>query len=503
MRKFIYVFVITLLFLFSQNPTEENIAHENTSEKLQKSIIMDNQTNIFEQAEWVHTRYDIRNTGCSPATGKGSIYFYMQRRINSKHIFTMGRGEPKIADIDKDGKTEVIFATATGYLYALEEGKKLDWKCDVKTQVLFISPELGDVNGDGYYEVLVSGDNFLETEYAGLRVVDKDGNLLAEWLNPEGGFPLGEPRAADIDGDGKDEILIGLLGDDKRGNKLYALEYENGKLEEIWHFPAYNWVKYTPAIDDIDGDGEIEIVFSSEDMCLYCLNSTGHLKWKFITDGGIQYARPGAYYRTLYAPVAYDLNGDGKDEIILVAGAHDKNYSKYSKVYCLDYKGDVLWTFKTSSRFLGPPAVGDLDGDNKVEIICADYEKVYSLNAKGEINWETKLPPLYYRLIFYPPLQIVKYYPSIADLDGDGKKEIVLAAYCHGIFILDYRGNIIRKWVHPFGETGYRGAAIGDIDGDGGLEIVFGEGGRRGYIGKLGIIDQLKTISLFVQVKNK
>ena len=439
---------------------------------------------------WIHSRYDICNTGYTPAKGKDSINNYRMRIINCKHVFAMGTGEPKVADIDRDGKAEIIFATQNGYLYVVEEGRKVDWKCDVKGEVSYIPPELGDVDGDGYYEVLIANDNFVESPKVGLRVVDKDGKLLAEWLNPEGGFPLGEPRAADIDGDGKDEILIGLLGDEERGNKFYALKYENGSLKELWNYPAYFWIKYTPAVADLNNDGKMEIIFTSYDLCVYCLDANGNLLWKYITKGGIQHAYTGAIERKLAHPVAADINNDGYMEIIVNTAIYDK--PEWSAVYCLDYEGNLIWKYKPNKPLERCIAVGDINNDGNVEIVFGDVNgTIYVLKSDGNLLWKHTLPEFYFKK---GPISVAVdfalFYPYIADLDGNGYAEIIVVAWCHGVFIFSHDGKLIKQWPRPLGEFGYRGGAIADIDGDGDLEIIVCQAGKLGLFGKVGIIDQ-------------
>jgi len=283
---------------------------------------------------------------------------------------------------------------------------------------------------------------------------------------------------------------VGVLGDDKRGNDLYALSYENGKVKILWRYQTYSWVQWPAAVGDIDNDGEVEVVFSSHDMCVYCLNSDGVLKWKYVTDGGLQPIYSGGFRRILFEPVIYDINGDGYMEICVDACLYDK--PELSAVYCLDRNGNLIWKYRPGNSIFGRPSVGDMNNDGMAEIVFGDNKgNIYALDNKGDVLWKKSFPQIYFkRGIMSGATPQSEFNIYMVDLDGKGNAEIVAVAFCHGIFILSSDGKLIKQWPRPFGLHGYRGAAVADIDGDGDLEIVFGVAGKTGIFGRLGIIDQ-------------
>gem|GEM_PF-3740220 len=493
------LYVLVWFFGFPANPVNENAGLLNwLTLGIFDAKMVKIEVNVSEKmkttnqdAIWLHNRHDIRNTGYTFATGKGNIENYRIKKVFCKYLSGMGTGEPKVVDIDNDGTREIIFGTQTGYLYAIENGWKMDWKCKLNASARYISPEIGDVNGDGNYEIVIASDDLFETDEAGVRIIDKDGNILAIWKNPEGGFPLGMPRVVDLNEDGKDEILVGLLGDDKRGNKLYALSYENGVLKELWSYPAYSWVKLPPAIADINNDGKLEIVFTSYDMCIYCLDTEGKLIWNYTTKGGIQRIRLIPFERFLLHPIVYDINNDGYMEIITTTCLHDK--PNWSAVYCIDYNGNLIWKFEPSVGIRDSAAVADINRDGEPEIVFGDINgTVYALKNDGTLLWKYSLPAFYFKEgIFGAAPSGAISFPSIADLNGDGYLEIVFAVWCHGVFIFSHDGKLLKQWPRPFGIIGFLGASIADIDSDGDLEILVGMAGKRGFFGRLGIIDQI------------
>lgn len=119
-------------------------------------------------------------------------------------------------------------------------------------------------------------------------------------------------------------------------------------------------------------------------------------------------------------------------------------------------------------------AMDDLDGDGTKEVIAlAPAGKVYVYKKDG-----SDFPgfPVSVDSGFYPNMPV-----STVDLDGDGKKEIVVSAsnlvyfgYVSKIFIFKSDGSLYPGWTSPalsvWGDNG--GHAVADLDGDGKKELV-------------------------------
>jgi outer membrane protein assembly factor BamB len=79
--------------------------------------------------------------------------------------------------------------------------------------------------------------------------------------------PVSDFASADLDGDGKMEMLCGAAD-----GKLYALKEKGGKCTTLWSVDLKQMVG-SPIIADLNGDGKAEILVTSEDGRLHCLGA--------------------------------------------------------------------------------------------------------------------------------------------------------------------------------------------------------------------------------------
>ncbi len=216
------------------------------------------------------------------------------------------------------------------------------------------------------------------------------------------------------------------------------------------------------------------------------------------------------YYKDLGVRrvIVADADLDGTQEIIAT------DYSNGGRVHVLKYDGtdnlEIIWSSPLSSTSSGStprfPQVGDCDGDGMPEII-------FEQNGEGRIvfyewngvDWGTE-----------PAYEITSDMFSIAtgttetlrlnretllvyDIDGDGKSEIINHTSAQrNVFVLSVDGefpgfaNLVCEGGRPdqtqngqdYGITGsYFSSTVGDIDGDGKLEIINNHWDRGGMWG--------------------
>ena len=165
-----------------------------------------------------------------------------------------------------------------------------------------------------------------------------------------------------------------------------------------------------------------------------------------------------------------DLDGDGSGEIVVVSDNWPNGNSAWT--YAYDISGTMLTGFPvvTNGDHTKSPTVVDLDGDGKCEIIVnergASSGLLYIFDDAGQI------------LAGWP--QTLDHVPAssagAADLDNDGIKEIVFESYS-SLYAFSLDGTILSGFPYT-PSTGdvfsYSAPVFADVDDDGYLEIAVG-----------------------------
>ncbi|MHB8671526.1 MAG: cell wall-binding repeat-containing protein, partial [Acidimicrobiales bacterium] len=197
---------------------------------------------------------------------------------------------------------------------------------------LFSSPVVADINGDGRPEIIVGGDcagvqgqpcfdgvNF--RNHGGyVWAIEPDASVLWRHFIP-GQVVWSSPAVADLFGDGRQEVLVGTglnypdtPGDPTPGWKVYGLDSGGGDLPG-WPVAVGGRVMASPAIGDIDGDGTPDVVTLAEDGQVYAHDPAGHLLagWpKCVASKG------GACPVALHASVTIaDVFGTGHQQVVV------------------------------------------------------------------------------------------------------------------------------------------------------------------------------------------
>ncbi|MBA3532464.1 MAG: VCBS repeat-containing protein [Ardenticatenales bacterium] len=328
--------------------------------------------------------------------------------------------------------------------------------------VVHSSPTLADVTGDGVPEILfgttaLSGSNFQHTQPALLIVMQGNGSIL--WSRNVGAPINSSPAVGDLDGDGQPEIVVttgGDVGDMDQNGQVLAYDRLGNRM---WEFTTLDWFPNngfgdgnfgSPTLCDVDNNGDIEIAFGSWDQRVYLLDHQGNSLWNNIPNGS-----PGQGFNNgdskWATPACADLNGDGFNEIITGA---DMTAGGFLPDGTAAHSGGFVYIF---------------DGAGNILVRYAVPESVYSS-------------------------------PAIGDLDGDGDLEIAVGT---SYYWWNERGRKDNSLVYAFDTSrvfqnyhysdpaklpdmpgwpqstplpGFSSPALADLDKDGDLEIVIGAG---------------------------
>ena len=184
------------------------------------------------------------------------------------------------------------------------------------------------------------------------------------------------------------------------------IEYQTG-----WPYTDTDKILGSPAIFDINLDGEKEIIFSDYTGKIFITNYSGQLLNTFQTGDQIW-----------SAPAIADLNNDGTYELIVT--------SKDQHLYILNHEAEPILSYNANQYLLGTPAIGNIDSDAELEIIFAGYSnqgKIFAINMDG-----TNVEGF--------PLQInekIQRGVALADINNNNKVDIILGTdseHIHAIY---------------------------------------------------------------------
>jgi outer membrane protein assembly factor BamB len=274
---------------------------------------------------------------------------------------------PSFAEIDNDGKIEVVVGSHDNKVYALngEDGSLL-WSY-LTGGGMGSSPSLGDIDNDGKLEVVVGSDD--NKIYA---LNGEDGSLLWSY---EPGYYVDSPSLGDIDNDGKLEVVVR-----SQYGEIYALNGEDGSL--LWWYDGRWYVDYRcfPSIGDIDNDGKLEVVIP--DDVIYALNGE---------DGTLLWKSPENICVMDHLSLG-DIDNDGRLEI--VGGG-----CSYNEIYTFNGEdGSLSWSYKkiggkNGESCLSTPSLGDINNDGRLDMVVVSSDgRIFAVSTNSPVPPPHLLP---------------------------------------------------------------------------------------------------------------
>jgi hypothetical protein len=380
---------------------------------------------------------------------------------------------PVIADLDRDGQFDVVFATgkSSGPNYAMalrgNDGSTL-WSVQIPTVGLGLT--VGDVHGDGWPEVVLN-------DYASPNKIHLLNGQTGDqmWERVTGGSSYALPAVADADGDGQPEIFShshrygpsreNMMVWDASGTLLWQYLSTPSAAQTALAPPELGWTPdygYGPAtVLDFDGDGQDEIGMATR-CHYYVIDAEGHLEWRTPTNvqgygiyvthnanGSINVDSHGTGgYMGWAAPVG-ELDGDPAKEIILplqpetiqhyYALTNTNVYTHVTpsnQIMALDGDtGAVEWVFEgkypsaDDIEYMDEPILVDLTGDDLLDVIAISTDGyLYFINGQtGALLQEHLVPNL-----------ASWHFPMHLTFAGDGERGI--------LFFATNWGNILHAW---------------------------------------------------------
>ena len=312
-------------------------------------------------------------------------------------------GSISSADLDNNGTVEFVVCSKNGYIYIFNlDGLQFSYNAE---RWLIGTPVIGDIDDDSFLEIVVGGYQ-TPTNSSPLFAINHDGTEVE-------GFPLivGERikagvALADLDGNGKDDIVFGSDAD--------YLHVILDNLSEAPGFPIDlgNNLRSEPAVLDI-GSEKI-ILIGSNDNNFYAIN---------YSDVSIRFVVPTG--DDVYTSAAFKGSGNNTE---IYFGSDDGN------IFGVDVNGNTLpgFPYNINGAVIGSIAIADLNNDSFLDIVAVNsLGQLYGLDDSGMLldNF-----PINHQYPFASA-------PMIIDLDNDGDLEI----FCGtggDLVVIDYKVHV-------------------------------------------------------------
>lgn len=395
----------------------------------------------------------------------------------SRQAFTPA-GTPVVADLEGDGRVEVVVQTATREVLCLQDlgegggAPRLRWQVPGYGQTNNAPYHWGvvaaDVDGDGRREVLAARE--AASGNASLVALAADGSIRwqTEFVGFDGSMPIWNFSGLSYWSAGyfrSNEYMdvFASLRRGKLGSEVgFLLDGRSGAI--VWESNGFTLPEdgsgrslggHPSAAGDVDGDGLEEIVVMWPDR-LHLVDGVtgtaqvvrqayGHgLNPLFESDSFVGYA----------FPAVVDLFGDDRPELLW-------GHCGYLNAV-LDGDGQRIWQtpYRNNTEVPSLMGVGDSDGDGTLELLASTAEGVRLLQATdGAVLLEFD--------------DGVRAHTDVVsgDVDGDGRDEFLFGSGTQLICVEQAEGTLRRAWTLEV-EGRSSDIALADVNRDGFLDIV-------------------------------
>ncbi|MBR3083759.1 MAG: VCBS repeat-containing protein [Oscillospiraceae bacterium] len=421
--------------------------------------------------------------------------------VNKWSVEEPASTEAAVADLDGDGKKEIVFAVRTVYClngangtirwstpsgHDTTEGAALDQYFGAS----YLAPQVLDLDGDGASEILVLSTNYVYDQTF-VAVYNAKGQFESHFTTPHAARAC---KAADLDGDGRYELAVGY-GVGSGGQEAVCVFNLDGSVRPGWPQKCgYGLYSNSMEAVDLDDDGvkELVMLFDEDQIAAFHLDGTPviasgspytGLAWK-----GIPLAENYAHELELVAWARKHggvASGQG-----LVGETRERrniNTGTFGGVKAVDVDGDGQEELVFVSMILDGGLVMRNGGETYQGV--ARYFTTFILNRDRsryrneakDFDW-TQFPTDVGEIVSLgddPNLPTPSLEPVVEDLDGDGNREILYSSFDGALHCFSLDGTEHGAWPYALDTRQTKvlsfatKPAVGDLNGDGKQEVVF------------------------------
>lgn len=351
-------------------------------------------------------------------------------------------------DVDGDGLLDLVFAGTSGSPILLAVGKRSDTTIGFKmTKVVADDGDLARVlvwSSAGIDHILTVSANGMVRDYSGWPLVEQRSFSIAT--------SVVAAVVGDVDNDGSDELLVATYG------AVYAYSLSNGQA--LWNYSVSGTRDF--ALAQLDADPALEIILGGPVPGIVLDGATRATDWQYIDGFGTKLATG-------------SLVSSGGVQWV---GAEDWNLFTVFRAS----PWSPLWS---GAADLDIAAIGTANLDNNGRDVI--------LQGDGQWGELHVIDPNTHQERFLIPNEGYGMSAVVGvDFDGDSKDEIAFGSYTtfQGdplITIASGQSGLVGWQFFPVNGP-FIATALGDVDGDGRMELVAATGGNYGN-GTIAIFD--------------